>query len=651
MGKVICLVLAASLLILSCSSSGGEEETTDSQGRSDVVGEISAADVASPEDLMAQDQIGDQLAEEVDEPDVVIPPDEQLVIAPVVVVAEVDPSVAGADDEVTVAVTLDVEAPGGPESVSLQVQTIDGSVVGFSGPTQGDGPTYAWTTTIDEGVLSGEILCAFFVSVVDSQGGAGQAQSLLDGDGKPLQLRIDLESPVVVGPETVKYNHAALGIPTGTEPDEGLFAFDFVMAEWNPPLDGGECGEGCPVVRLGAEKMGVVSRNSGLDDPSASEWGFSFSYEVNAEEWGEIETDEDVLIAWEDIVGNDSETVLPEPMRLDFVRPTAVDCSLTPEIANPASVMTYSVTVSEPLTEAPQVTTEAELQLFINAPEVSAGGLAYTWTQDAAGLPPMEFTVSALLTDTAGNESSGPVCQLGGVIATSGPSVKDVAITTQPEIMNAQDQVVTAVGDGGKLLVSLVVDSALELLPGSPMVMLAPAGPPVMLMPVGKESLGGISTQYTFEVTIEAAQHGAAEGTWPIKFLAEDTANNKLQIDALGEALVRVDFTPPMATCSLVPPPNDPYSIGAGLTLVVTPLEELAPSMVPELDESFTPALAVPWFAYEAGTSYQFSAIVDQTMAGSAFDLLVRMSDLVGNETVPGNTGCVEGVLSGTIAQ
>jgi hypothetical protein len=651
MGKVTYLVLATSLLVLSCSSSEGDGKTTDMLNSSDIGNDTGGLDVAAPADLSKQEQFGIDDADETDAPDMIVPPDEETVVAPVVVTAELDPVIAGAGDEVTLFVTLNVESPGGPEGISLLVQTMDGSVVEFNGPTQGQDTTYAWTSTIDEEVLSGEILCAFFVTVVDSNGTPGEQQSLQDDDGQPLQLRIDLEAPLLVGPEKIIFNHYAMGIPTGTEPDENLFFFDFMMDEWNPVVAGNECADDCPEVRLGAELKGSVSRRPELDDPSASELGFRFSYDVDMTQWGEVEKELDVLIAWEDIVGNDSETLLPEPMRLDFIRPSAVDCSLTPQIANPTTVLTYSMTVTEPLAAAPEVITEAELQIFINEPEVSGGGLTYTWSQPAAGLPPMEFAVSAVLTDTAGNESDGPVCPASGSIAASGPTVKDVLMTTQPEVVNGAGEVVTAVGDGSKLLVSLVIDSALELLPGSPMVMLSPAGPPLMLMPTGKESLGGISTQYTYELTLDADQHAAAEGTWPIKFMAEDTASNKLQIDALGDALIRVDFTPPVAECALVPPSDNPYTVGDTVTLVVTPLEELATDSLPEVEESFTPSQAAPWLVYEADTHYQFTGEAVQNMAGVSFDLSVRMTDLLGNETSFGSTGCLQGILSGTVAQ
>jgi len=171
-----------------------------------------------------------------------------------------------------------------------------------------------------------------------------------------------------------------------------------------------------------------------------------------------------------------------------------------------------------------------------------------------------------------------------------------------------------------------------------------------MLMPVGKEPLEGISTAYSFELTVDAAQHASAEGTWPIKLMAEDESNAKLQIDALGGALIRLDFTPPMAECSLVPAAS-PYPVGEKVTLVVSPLEELAPDTVPELFEDFTPPEAMPWFIYEDATTYQFSAVVTEEMVGKTFELSLEMTDLVGNQTPPGETACAAGVLSGSLGE
>jgi hypothetical protein len=326
--------------------------------------------------------------------------------------AEITPRLAGNHDVVTLSIWLDVEAPRGPASLSLSFKGSEVTVPEFSGPFKGEDTLYSWELTVESLYLVQWQFSEFRVTVQDSEGVAGKPQLLLDSDGEPLDLRIDLVGPILDDGDALEYSSTVFGIPTGRTADENVLSVDFVMKEWNPPLDtNGQCGVSCPLVVLGESHGGVVSREPYLDDPDQWLWGFRFSREINPADFGgAVEMTLPVVYLWNDLLGNQVVNSGATGIRVDFVRPEAVECLLAPQVAGPSADISYSVTASEPLAAPPVIVKGGMQSPFPEPPEISGDGLTYTWKQSASNLSPGSYWVGTVLTDSAGNESEGTAC-------------------------------------------------------------------------------------------------------------------------------------------------------------------------------------------------------------------------------------------------
>ena len=577
--------------------------------------------------------------------------------APLVIVASMTPPVARPGGEVYLNVSFHEPLAVGGEPAALHVAPELPAGSTSSGPSQvGNSNAYVWVISISDGPIDEATEYTFSVDVEDLLGNAVTGQPLLDEAGEPLTMRIDATPPTIVEPADISFDQSLFGLID----EDAVIAFDFALAELNHHdigADGGECTGICPEARIGNKALGDLTRNPLLDDAKEGRLGFTYSYTLSLDDWGEVDKEVDIAVLWSDEAGNSMEEVLPAKLHFDFVRPSTFNCALLPVFANGNDKFTYSMTVSEELSELPEVVVNAETDgLFTGDPTVSEDGFTYTWEQSAAGLPSQTFVMGARLVDLAGNASFDGdamdeyICRKSASVDGSPPQITNPSVETVPEVLDAAGEVVIACGHGDILRTIFEVDEPDGLPEGYPEVMLSVPGDPIPLSLVDAVEMDGGALEYHYELVLDATLHGSAEGTWPIRVTIFDLAGNQLVVEPLADRFALIDFTPPAAECSLIPSPGaNGYAIDQKIMLQVTPVEALDTGSVPLLQESFNPPFDVPFFSFEAETAYRFSRVVAADDGERTFSVMVELVDLVGNSTPADTTACTDGIISGAI--
>lgn len=574
--------------------------------------------------------------------------------APIVLTSSVTPSEAAAGQTVLLSATFHEALSDKPQDVVLHVVPAGGPT--FAGPDRiGESNSYVWTATVGELGQVDQATYTFVVEAPDSLGNVQADQPLVDHQGQPVSLHTDSTAPALVAQELLTYSQALFGIPD--EAQKQSLTFDFILQESNAhdltSAENGICQGTCPEIRLAGSMVGSVLRNEELDNLSVSRIGFRYEYQVDAETWGNVDMELPLSVSWSDKAGNVMLVELPEKIRLDFVRPTATNCLLTPEYANAASTITYAVTVSEPLLEEPAlVQGEGQEALFAAPPEVGAGGFAYTWQQGAATVANPKITLSAELIDLAGNSSDGAVCENDINVDSAPPVLVSGVVETAPVVLNSSSDVVVAAGDGDTLLATVEVSENQGLAEGFPQMLLdVPAAPLdfTLTQHFPHPELDDVEI-YEFALVLSATDNGA-EGIWPIRVTLQDLAGNLLVVSKVGDLLATVDFTPPAADCSLIPPaPDAGYAIGSKVILQVSPFEALEPGTLPVVTENHSAPIGTEHLlVYDEGTEYRFTGIVPETGIYSDFEAIVTLRDLVGNETPLDQTACIGGIVAGAM--
>jgi hypothetical protein len=575
---------------------------------------------------------------------------------PVALLASVTPDVAGPRGDVVLNVSFHepLSDDSGTTELTAKPALPAGSVV--VGPTRaGDSNAYFWTITLGESETGSPLEHRFAVDAVDDLGNTSLGTLLKDESGEPIVLIIDPTAPVLVAGEAIACSQLLFGLDdTGTE-----LCFDFTIVEerpLEPQLEaGGVCVDSCPQVRLDSHALGIVMRRPEQDVPEENKIAFRYSYEVQSEDWGEVDKEVDISILWSDLAGNVLDAVLPATPRFDFVAPGALACLLTPNVGNESSVFSYSLTANELLAEPPELLVVGESpDLFATLPELSDDGYTYVWTQSAEHMESEQFTVAARLVDLAGNNSEGePDAPVGGYICSHGASVDveapvldAVSVTTSPEVKDSAGEPVLVVGDGGMLMVDLTILEA-QLPTGSyPVVTIQKPGDPVELSLALWMDAGNGTYQAEYELTLDAVEHKGWEGAWPVRVVLEDAAGNQTMEEGVGgeDSVVAIDFTPPSAVCGLVPTTGGaPYKLSEKVTFVVSPLEPLwsEDDYVPEVIETLLPDPGGSFFVYEEGSAYRFSGTIGDWDNMGSLAVGVRLKDLVGNETPKGGDACL----------
>jgi hypothetical protein len=575
-------------------------------------------------------------------------------LGPLVLVASMVPVVVRPGDEVVLTATFHEPLSDSKDStLAADPPLPPGTMV--EGPVPAAGfANYEWTIT-----LPGDAPCSegttFTVTPVDALGNGSATTQLIDSSGAALKLAVDSKPPEIVEPSgvTLSQDHFALA-DAGT-----ALAFDFVVEEAYPVevnSSFGACMGACPEVRIGGLALGSLLRVPEADEPGAGHLGFRFAYLVNPADFGPVEDQLLLTICWLDEAGNVMETVLPQSVQVDFLRPYCFTEQMQPESGNSSTTFHYSVTTSELLSAAPFLSVESGAEgLFGDPPVESEDHRTFSWSQSAAGMPTQSFTLAVMLEDESGNLSDDGagnplVCSVIGYVDGEAPLVTASQVTTEPAVMDSAGNLVLAVRDGSTIRAVFSVQELSGMAEGSPEVVLNVAGEPLEFTQKGEPVEDEGVWAYEFELVMEASAHPQAEGIWPVRTTLLDKSLNLTVEDPLAGALVRVDFTAPSAACSLLPAAGDvPYGLGDALQIYVTPSEPLAADTQPLLIEEQVPSLAVPLFAYDEGTDYRFTHLVVPADGEMTWSVRVHMTDLAGNATAVDETACLDGLLEGSI--
>ncbi len=518
----------------------------------------------------------------------------------------------------------------------------------------GTSTSYLWTLHLAPEWTSDDDSFAFAIARTDLLNNS-EAGPVVDQDGEPLLLVIDAASPTLAS-DALVLSQALFGLP---DVEAGsILSFDFAIAEDFPHQisagQGGLCQGICPEVRLGPKPLGKVYLLEATEEAPLP-LSFRYEYLVNDLDFAKKDSEPELSIVWSDLAGNALEHVVQAQLRFDFQPPTSLSCSLVPGFGNQFSEFIYTLTASETLPEAPTLNTTSLTPVFAAPPTMSDGGQTWEWRQKAAGLESQEFTVSANLLDGAGNASPAPVCELPGAVDGKKPELLDtpelpITLWTTPEVQSGPGKKTLALGNDYQLHVRFSATDASGIAEGYPVVKLAVPGKEIALVLDSAEEAGADAWTYEFSAAVSAQDNPGTEGLWPVRVTLQDTAANEEVIDSLGDQLVKIDFTPPAAECSLIPAPEAAgYPIGQKVRLQIVALEELPPTFVPVLSEQFAPLLPTqdPFFAFEAGTHYQFFRSVQDGDGEHTFSVGVSLTDLVGNSTPAGDSACNNNTLIG----
>jgi hypothetical protein len=580
---------------------------------------------------------------------------------PVAMLGALSPSFAAAGESVLLTVTFHEALADDENAATLSVtSTGDQQSPVFVGPKRvAESTSYLWTTTIPDSADADGGIFTFSVMATDRFGNSSPDVSIEDENGSAVELRIDTQAPVLIVPEPIGNGETVhFGIPGETGAEDSL-DFEFYFEESNPPLftegEGKQCEGTCPVVRLGNQVLGSVLRDEGADDPGKERYGFSFHYDVEMDDWGDIDKELDIEISWSDQAGNSFEKTLSENLHFDFIRPETTECILAPNPANSLDLITFSVNSSEPLLVPPELSVVALEGLFSQAATVSGGKTLFTWTQPAADVTAAELTVGASLVDEVGNRSDGLLaCETSILIDNQTPVLTVASITTLPQVTGWNGQKLLVVGDQATLRVEFVVEEGEGLGEGYPLVEMAVPGAPVSFDDIALAEENGSELTYEALLSFSAAEDGEREGSWPVRIILEDIAGNAKVIEPVESAWISVDFTPPQAQCSLAPgleSGSNAYGIGTLLSLQISSYEELQID-TSALDFEFTPAAGAPQpsvVSCENGTTCWTTLAVVDSGTEHQFTAGVRLTDLAGNQTPPGETACLDGLLSGAL--
>ena len=556
---------------------------------------------------------------------------------PVVLSASAAPTTLTVGAEAQITVTLQEALEEAPDVNTIRSEPAEGLIL--VGPERvPDTTTYTWrATATEEG--DGQAF-ELFVSLSDELGNPAEERRLEHEDGAPLQVLVDAIPPALddgheivfeAGGEPAGPDGLLFGLPGELGDPDHRVSFSFVIDEAGSPpaLPSEGCDAGCPAVRLGDQLVGAVTRRPDLDGDGS--WGFTYTYDVDPKDWGEIERDLSVSIAWQDRAENPLSVKLDTTIRLDFVRPGALECALLPEpptVLNAAHSLVYVVTATEPLAEAPALVPGGGVEVLDGiAPTPSNGGRTWTWTRPAEGLNISELSLSATLVDEAGNASADSVCPVEVGVDALAPELRVTAIETLPVVSDDEGALLIAGPDDVVRVRFEVVEVSPHVEP--PTVWLdTPAQlhfQTVMLREVGD----GLRA-YQADLVLDAGAQQGSEGSWRINLSALDAAGNEVRLEgALDGAEVRLDYTPPEAECFLN---TDSASAGDELRLSVTLSEPIGtPAPALETDQALTLDLALsdpgglpPRFLYRAPV-----ALGDPELAWS---YTLRAVDLVGNE-------------------
>lgn len=418
-----------------------------------------------------------------------------------------------------------------------------------------------------------------------------------------------------------------------------------------------------PAVVLNVPGDPIDFQQTSAVDKGDGVWSFTYELQVDAELHVYAEGSWPVRVTVDDEAGNGTvvEKLAGELVRLDFTPPGA-ECNLVPETGPNGYPSAQKVVLQVwPMEELhPEHLPEVVESFAPGLPDQFFSYLEGTQYSFAGVVAEAQgeqsFETAVRLTDLVGNETpdGGNACAnglLSGQLDPIPPTATAGSVTTAPQVVDSDGQPLLAAGDGYSLLATFAVPQGTTLAEGYPDVVLNVPGatePFVMNSAVPGDD-GAV--EFEFELALDKPIHLGLEGYWPVRVLLQDLAGNIASEETLGGKLVRVDFTPPAADCSLIPPPDEyPYAIGEKVLVQVLPMEELAPDKLPNLvEEALPPWQGEHFYSFQEGTQYRFAHTVEEGEGERDVTVRVLLEDLVGNQTDPQEDACGDGGLTASV--
>ncbi len=514
-----------------------------------------------------------------------------------------------------------------------------------------DGMTYTWTQPA-AGLPSQSF--AVSASLEDALGnqsvGIGPDSSTichLDGavDGSPPVLK---DFAVRTNPEVANPNG---GSPLLLVGQKGQIEIDLLVSEDNG------MAPGSPSVVLAASGAAVPFQVTN-EEVNGTDTAYVLSLDVGTLETPLPEGQWPIKVTLKDAAANLNTMDVLGGLLVGVDRtPPGASCAVVPEMAEG---MPYGLATTATLQIAPleYLTTESlpQIELQNQLGEALPGdtfafvaGSKYHFahtidTLDGQGA----WQLSVQLTDLVGNTTTKDPCKLDPLLIDAlAPEILGGSVATLPQIPGPDGTTLPWVGgDGGTVNVTFAVVEGGTIAPGFPQVFLDVGGNPLSFAEV-LALPGDNGTQYTF--ALEVPKELSLEGYWPVRVVAQDTAGNVATVPKLQDALVRVDFTPPSAQCSLIPVTGKPAGIGGGIVLQVTPLEPLYEGSLPALVALEGSDFTAEYLVYVEDTEYTFGHVVEDGESEGDFAYTVTLTDQAGNTNADACNGkAIAGSIDGT---
>ena len=294
--------------------------------------------------------------------------------------------------------------------------------------------------------------------------------------------------------------------------------------------------------------------------------GLPMQYHPGEERWmlplqgGEGDGPKLLDIRLRDAVGNTTPVLVPSAVTFDFTPPSAA-CLLSPNPANRTQAeagLIFELRANEALAAAPT--------LSLSDPRVSHGtpsqpsALVWRYPLSVSGLPAdFSFTLDATAADLLGNEAQGaalcPDADRTGTIEATPPTASDVQLTVTGARVHHPAEGEPIAGLDAEITVTLTSDDPIDT-----------AATLVQLGDILLTHAGGLS--WTHQV--RAAD---LDGLKPLSVTLVSPIGNRAPLDTAGLG-VRVDLTPPNASCQISPTPANASQL-SGITLTLQPSEPL----------------------------------------------------------------------------
>ena len=372
---------------------------------------------------------------------------------------------------------------------------------------------------------------------------------------------------------------------------------------------------------------------------------------------------------------------------LDRTTPQVQSGALVPATVQPGAEFVLTVVFNEPLDQLADHGLQAvdctPATVIFQPPLFPESGNVAVWkgyVETSAGMPEKAIGFEVRPVDQVGLSppSHEPISDADGalvslVIDDTPPLISKSTLDLSETVFGPDGNELYIAGHGIAIQATLKIVEESALAPGYPQVFLNSPAPLQFQQVVFDEQMG----TYQFELVLNAEDpaHFKAQGTWAVLATVVDAGGNHLSdlpdsrdrtvtnYSLTKENPVTIDFTPPKASCTLLPEPSPAYSLVSSPRLQITPNEILSLSKAVTLFETWSNPVPGQFWSHESGepggTQYYLGSVVPG-MGEQSLSFTLQLTDLAGNTTGPDDTACligesivvpVDGVMPGLTAE